>query len=220
VNNSSGKTTIKVVDTSSVHVQATRHFSVDNQPPEIQFTKEASGVSLNMPDNRPTFGQGNWVEYDILVPAGVQVNGRTSSGALQIDGVQGPVTAESNSGAVTLSNLSGDVQVKTNSGRIRASQLRHLRQAESSSGSINLDGIFTDPAQIRASSGSVDVKFALGSAVNLDVRTGSGSISQHGVSLASQQRSDHALSGTLGSPVDGTKLSIQTSSGSVTLSNQ
>jgi len=154
------------------------------------------------------------------VPAGVQVNAKTTSGALQIDGVQGAVTAESNSGGVTLSNVSGDVQIKSNSGRIRASQLRHLRAAESSSGSINLDGVFTDPAQVRSDSGSVEVKFAPGSAVNLDIRTGSGSINQGGVSLATQQRNEHNLSGTLGNPADGARLAIQTKSGSVTLANQ
>jgi Toastrack DUF4097 len=219
VNNSSGRTSVRVGAADTVHVVATRHFSVQGQPPEVRLTPGARSVSLDIPENRPTFGQGSWVDYAIEVPAGVQVNARSSSGALDIEGIQGAVQAEVSSGALTLTNIAGDLEARSSSGRVRGSQLSHVRQVQSNSGSVSLDGVFTDAAQIRTSSGSVEVKFGPSSAVALDVQTRSGGIHERDIGLTNRHSERNSLSGSVGAPAGGAVLSIQTTSGSITLSN-
>jgi len=220
VDNTSGKTTVRVGGSGAVQVTATRHFSVKDQPPEVRLVPDAPrSVTLNMPDDR-AFGQHNTVDYDIQVPAGVLVTARSSSGALEVSGVQGAVQAESSSGPITLNDIGGDLTARSNSGRIRGNQLRHVRNVQSSSGSVSLDGEFVDPAQIQTSSGSVELTFRPASAVQLDIQTNSGSIRQRGLTLANQTNNTrNSLRGTIGTPAPGADLKIQTSSGSVTLTN-
>ncbi len=219
VTNSSGRTTIRVGGGNTVHVVATRRFWVPGQPPDVNLTPAASSVSLEMPTNRTTFGQNATVDYAIEVPAGVQVNAQSSSGALDIDGIQGAVQAETSSGALTLNNIGGEVRAKTSSGRIRGTQLRHVRDVQTSSGSVTLEGVFADAAQVRTSSGEVEVRLGSGSAVAVDISTRSGDINLRGVTLGNQSKERNALKGTFGSPQGGATLAIQTSSGDIRLSS-
>jgi hypothetical protein len=108
--------------------------------------------------------------------------------------------------------------VSSSSGQIRGTGLRHVREALTSSGYLSLDGVFTDAASIRASSGTVNLKLQPGSAVQLDVKTGSGSVVPQGLPLQGGTTTRTALNGTLGAPAPGATLTIQTSSGSVLLS--
>jgi DUF4097 and DUF4098 domain-containing protein YvlB len=184
------------------------------------------------------FGPANsWVDYAIEVPATVQVNANSSSGQIDVDGITGAVKAKSSSGAqhllnlggsvqaqsssgsIELSNVAGDVKVTTNSGRIRATALQHLREATSNSGSMSLEGTFTDAAHIQASSGSVSLKLLPESAVQLDVKTGSGSINPQGlINLTAGSTARNKLTGALGTPAPGAVLSVETNSGSVQIS--
>ncbi|HEY3061052.1 MAG TPA: DUF4097 family beta strand repeat-containing protein [Chloroflexota bacterium] len=219
VTNSSGRTTIRVGTGDTVHVVATRKYWVHQEPPDIKLAQAARSVSLDIPDNQPIFGKNATVDYAIEIPASVQVNAQSSSGSLDIDGVQGAVQAETSSGTLTLNNIGGELRAKTSSGRIRGTQLRHVRDVQTSSGSVTLEGVFRDPAQIRTSSGDVEVKLGSSSATAVDVSTRSGDINLRGVTLANQVKERNALKGTLGSPEGGASLSIQTSSGDIRLSS-
>ena len=91
-------------------------------------------------------------------------------------------------------------------------------EASTSSGNISLHGVFIDAAQVRTSSGSVDVKLLPGSAVQLDVKSSSGSVvPQGGLFLTGGATQRTGLTGAIGSPADGAILSVQTSSGNVTI---
>jgi hypothetical protein len=203
VSNTSGRTTIRGGSGSSVHVVATRHYSFAGQPPDVQLTPSSNGFNLDASSRRGRFpfGDSSSVDYTIDLPAGVDVNVRSSSGA------------------VSVSDVTGEVRLATSSGQIQATALRHLREASSSSGEISLQGVFTDAAQVRTSSGSVDVRLLPGSAVHLDVRSSSGSVvPQGGLFLTGGTTQRNSLSGNIGSPADGAVLSVQTSSGRVSIS--
>ena len=74
------------------------------------------------------------------------VNARSTSGALEVGGVQGAVQA-SRLGAITLSDIGGDLTARSNSGRISGTQLpRPQRAVEQRLGQP--DGEFVDPAQV------------------------------------------------------------------------
>jgi DUF4097 and DUF4098 domain-containing protein YvlB len=167
----------------------------------------------------------------------VGVNAQAGSGQIEIDGVSGSVRAESGSGQLSLSNLSGQVQaraqsgavnlsniagqlsVSTTSGAVSGTNLQHLREASAKSGYIQLEGTFSEAAKVSASSGSVNLKLSPDSAVQLDVKTDSGTIVAPNLALANgnaQQR--NRLSGAIGAPAPDAVLHIETDSGSVLLS--
>jgi Putative adhesin len=238
VNNPNGRTTIRVGAGSTVNVIATRHRSLGGQDPAVRLSPVPTGVSLDASTTggRFPFGGSSWVEYVVEVPPSVNVSAQSGSGQIEIDGVSGAVTAESGSGrlalsnlsgpvqarapsgSVTLSNIAGELKVSTNSGAVRGTEVQHLREASASSGYIQLEGKFTDAAKINASSGSVNVKLLPGSAVALDVKTGSGAIVNQGLSLTGGSSQHDRLSGAVGTPASDAVLSIETNSGTVLLS--
>jgi len=202
--NTSGATTIHGGTGSTVHVVATRHFNVGGQGPEVQLTPSADGVTLSAATSRGRFpfaSDSSSVEYAIEVPAAVNVNAQSSSGALEIDGV------------------SGQIHATTSSGAIRATQVQHLVQASSSSGAISLDGTFTDAAQISSSSGAVNLRLEPGTAEQLDVHTQSGRVEPQGLTnLSGGVTRRDTLTGAIGTPAPGATLSVNTSSGRVAIS--
>jgi hypothetical protein len=240
VNNSNGRTTIHGgTGSSSVHVVATRRFNFNGRAPDVRLTPTDSGVSLDAPGSVGgfPFGGSNLVEYTIDLPAAVAVKAQSGSGQIEIDGVGGDVQADTGSGQLSLTNVSGAVQAHsssgsiqmsnmggvvratTSSGQITGTELRHMREASSNSGYVSLEGTFADATQIRTSSGSVNVKLLPGSAIRLDAKTGSGSITPRGgLSLSGGETKRDRLTGALGNPAPDATLAIETSSGSVTIS--
>jgi hypothetical protein len=240
VDNQSGGTTVHAGTGPNVHVVATKHYNVAGQGPDVRLTPDGGGVTLSAssPGRMFPFGGGNsWVEYAIEVPADVRVNANSGSGSIEVDGVAGAVVAQTSSGgvhlmnlggaaqarsasgSVVLSNIAGDITVSSNSGQVRATAVRHLREATSNSGSMALEGTFTDAARISANSGAVNLKLLPGSAVQLDVKTGSGSVNPQGlVDLQGGVTQRNRLTGALGTPAPGATLAIETNSGSVQIS--
>jgi hypothetical protein len=237
VNNPSGRTIIRAGSSPTVHVVATRRFSMNGQPPDVRLTPSGSGVRLDVSGTggRFPFGGSNSVEYTIDVPAAIQVKAQSGSGQIEIDGVGGDVQADTSSGQISVSNLggalqarsssgliqmsniAGEVRATTSSGQINGTELQHVREASSHSGAVFLEGAFVDAAQIHTSSGSVYLKLLPGSAVRLDVKTHSGSINRGGLQLSGGETRRDRLTGTLGTPAPTATLSIETSSGSVVI---
>jgi hypothetical protein len=213
--NSSGRTSIKAGQSNPVHVVATRHFSEKDQPPTVNLTPGPGTLHLEMTDTQRAFGHNSSVDYVVEVPADVQVKATSSSGALELSGINGAVQAEASSGGLELTNIGGELRAKTSSGRLRGTGLLHVRDVQSSSGAITLNGVFNEAARVQSTSGRVEVTFAPGSAVQVEVRTTSGDIRNDGVLATKPGR--NTLSGPLGTPAAGATLSIQTTSGSVSL---
>jgi hypothetical protein len=202
VNNPSGKTTIHATNADTVHVAAARRYGLGGHAPEVRLNPTASGLSLDAAglSGRFPFGSSSSVEYTIEVPSSVSVR------------------AQSGSGDIELTDVAGEVRASTLSGQIRGTRLAHVREASSSSGSISLEGVFTDQANIRASSGTIDLKLLPGTAVQLNVRTGSGSVVPQGLLLSGGSTQQHSLTGAIGSPAPGAMLTVEASSGSVLIS--
>src|SRR5262249_14208959 len=159
---------------------ATRHLSVAGQGPTVQLRPTGSGLTLAENDqsgSNPFAGRSSSVDSAIFVRMTEQVVSKPYSGVLDVVAGNGPVHVLGASRGLTLSNLDGAVQASTTSGRLRGTGLGHLRQASTSSGSVSLEGVFTDPADVHTSSGSVNVKLQPDSAVQVNVQTSSGGVS-------------------------------------------
>jgi Toastrack DUF4097 len=203
VSNASGSTIIRGGAGSTVRVVASSHFSFAGQPPDVSLTPSGNSVTLQSSGRGRggfPFGSGTSVDYAIDVPSGVSVN------------------AQSSSGPITISGVNGDVRASAASGSIQATELQHLSSAQTSSGSINLEGVFTDAANVSASSGMVSIRLLPGSAINLNVHTGSGSVEPHGLLLSDGTTRRNELTGAIGTPASGAQLNVQTSSGNISIS--
>jgi DUF4097 and DUF4098 domain-containing protein YvlB len=125
------------------------------------------------------------------------------------------VTARSSSGNLHLTNITGDLHAITSSGNIDATDIAQPREFVATSGNITVEGRFAGDTQVTASSGNVTLRFAPESAVQIAATTSSGALRVRDLSLSGQSAAAHSLSGTLGN--GGGTLSVQTSSGNVTL---
>jgi hypothetical protein len=110
----------------------------------------------------------------------------TGSGSIRAEGVAGPVRARAGSGRVQVAIESGegDVDVYTGSGSIAVSGVRGGVHLRAGSGRIVVDGEPIREWNVRASSGSVEMRLPRNAAFELDANTGSGSInSAHPIQL-------------------------------------
>jgi hypothetical protein len=234
INNVSGRTTVQTGAVGAVQVQATKHLWSDDQTLDIRLLPTGEGVALSATTGAERFfGRSPYADFVVTVPANARVEVTSSSGSIEVRGVAGAVTATSSSGSVTieeiagpvtarsssgslrLADISGDLYASSSSGSIRATGIGQPREVTSSSGSIRIDGLFAGDATIRATSGSVTVGFAPGSAARIQATTSSGAIRDGDITLTDRNSGRRSLSGTLG---DGTGLvTIATSSGSITL---
>ena len=220
VANTSGKTTVHGGTGSSVHVVATRHYALAGHAPDVHVTPTGNGVSVSASTREgfvSFFDGASSVDYAIDVPEGVNVQTQANSGNLDVSGIRGNVQADANSGSINLNDIAGEVRANTTSGAIHAGQLAHLRSLASNSGAIWIDGRFTDQASVQTTSGAVNVKVSPDSAVRLDAKSNSGAINPTGLSLTDGVTRQHELSGAIGNPANGAVLSIQTSSGSISI---
>ncbi|MFD7666245.1 DUF4097 domain-containing protein [Streptomyces sp. NPDC059788] len=88
------------------------------------------------------------VNYTVDVPAGLPVTGRTSAGAVDLSDV-GEVRVSTSSGAIGLSRVTGPVDVRTSNGRIHGRGLKGEGiKARTTNGAIDL--VTDTPQNVRA----------------------------------------------------------------------
>lgn len=116
-------------------------------------------------------------DYDLDLPAGVNVAADSSSGDVTADGLGGTVRLWTSSGDVTVDRPRGALDAGTGSGNIQIDAARTGRlQAETGSGDIQLD-LTAPPDDLDVRTGSGDVQVTLpttADAYDVQVSTGSG----------------------------------------------
>jgi hypothetical protein len=128
--------------------------------------------------------------------------GRTGSGNITARAVRGAIDAQSGSGDIQVTQSGeADVEVETGSGVIDVGGARRALRARAGSGSI------------AAGSGGVRIDFPEDSAFDLNVRTGSGSISTTHPLVQGGTSSRNRLRGTVRG--GGARVNLSTGSGSV-----
>jgi hypothetical protein len=201
-------------------------FSVNTVSGAVNANSVRGDVAL-----RATSGNVNArnVEGDVTV--------RTSSGNVRLENVGGRgVSVNVSSGSIEASQLrASSVELKTSSGRVRGADITTERLTiASSSGSVSAHSVAADEAKMTTASGSVDLELirparvtelrAVSGSVNLrvpqnmgatvDLRTVSGGITVGTPMTVSSRRRGHTA-GTIG---DGSgQVSARTTSGSITL---
>lgn len=121
--------------------------------------------------------EGVWIDYQIEVPEVCEVNIKSGSGDIQIQGISGPAAVFTGSGDIELEGISGDVEVRAGSGDVQARKLGGELRVTTGSGDVSTLGVQDD---LEIKTGSGDVK-AQGISGDLRVTTGSGDLSLEGL---------------------------------------
>jgi hypothetical protein len=150
-----------------------------------------------------------------LIDTGGGFDVSTGSGSIRADGVAGPVRARAGSGRVqvAIESAEGDVDISTGSGSIAVSGVRGGVRLRAGSGRIVVDGQPIREWNVKASSGSVEMKLPPNAAFELDANTGSGSInSAHPIELQGTLSRRHVQGRVRGG---GPRIEASTGSGSI-----
>jgi DUF4097 and DUF4098 domain-containing protein YvlB len=207
---------------------------------DVEIANRGGQVSVNTGSGDVEVGEAdgglevNTGSGDVTVKAARHaVRLSTGSGDVRVGGIGGEATVHTGSGDVTVGKVAGDVDVGTGSGDVEIDNSMGKVGAHTSSGDVDVPhhtgsadigtssgdvmlGLYGGEGEIiiKTSSGEVDVTLYGGDAYELEVETGSGSISSH-IPLTVRDASRRRLSGRYGT--GGFSITIKTSSGSVSL---
>ncbi len=100
------------------------------------------------------------------------VTARTSGGSIEVDEIEGDVDLETSGGSVEASDIRGNLKVRTSGGRIKASEVTGDVDARTSGGPITIHDV-RGRLDLRTSGGSIDARFTDDPAGHLETSGGS-----------------------------------------------
>lgn len=114
------------------------------------------------------------VSYDIKVPAGLPVSGRTSAGAIRLTDV-GQVDVTAHSGQIQLDGVAGNVRAHTSNGRIVGTGLNGGSvDAETSNGAITLTPSKAQSVRAKTTNGAITLTVPAGGRYQVLTHTSNG----------------------------------------------
>jgi DUF4097 and DUF4098 domain-containing protein YvlB len=224
VSTGSGHISVHAGDSSSVHVIAKIRVSegwrLNHGDAQAKLSKIEANPPIEQDGNTIRIGETHdedlyrnvSISYDITTPAETTLRSRTGSGGEELDGVKGPVEAETGSGGIRASHIGSEIRANTGSGSIELENIQGAVYASTGSGGIRATGVaggFTG----KAGSGTIELEQT--AAGDVEAETGSGGINLRGVKGRIRA---HAGSGSI--TADGVPTgdwNLHTASGSVTV---
>ena len=209
ITNGSGDIVVREGGSGSVQIHAKIHagehwgssgaaearvHEIENNPPVEQ---DGNTIRIRQAGDRELWRNIS-IDYEIMAPGETQLNSRTGSGDVTVEGIQGPVEAETGSGDVKMSGLHGNVtaqtgsgdarfdgieaervEVKTGSGDVEVRDLHCALTARTGSGDIQADGQPTGEWRLHTGSGEVKLRLPSDLGFDLEARTQSGDVNTH-----------------------------------------
>ena len=181
------------------------------------------------------YSTGPRAELEITVPAATSLDIGTTSGRIEVDGIQAPAKLEtcrgsilvesvegslnvgSSSGLIDIRDMEGNATLRTTSGPMTIRQARGSFQIRAYGGSIDFTGEMSPGGvnSIQTSHGDVVVKLEGTPSLNLDASTSTGVIDVFLPMDATGPDDEHHMVGTIG---DGdAELAVKTTGGDVTI---
>lgn len=145
--NDSGNITITPGDQPSV----SRVIHYEDEQPDATHRVEDGTLIL---DSCPV--RGCWIDYEVVVPDGVTVDGEVHSGNAEISGVA-EVNLKADSGEVTLRDVAGAVNVDADSGNVDLEDIRGAAQVQADSGNVEVTLAVPEDVRVQVASGNVEV---------------------------------------------------------------
>jgi Putative adhesin len=180
------------------------------------IAQSGNTITVATPKNDSGLFSNISIDYDVTTPRSTNLAAHSGSGAIQINGIQAPVTAGSGSGALHLA-LAGSSSVKasTGSGAIHIEGVNGGLNASTGSGSIEANGNLTTDWRLSSGSGSIRLKLADNARFTLNASTGSGAVHVDQPITMQGSLDHHHVSGTVNG--GGPLLHASTGSGSITI---
>ena len=192
--------------------------------PQVNYEQSSDGNTITATVENAGFGffGSGSVNLDVTVPGSADLQVKTGSGDIEVNGVGGQMSLTTGSGSIDASKdtLSGQSTLQTGSGSIDATQdtLSGQSTLHTGSGDITLNGSLDPNGNYRLETGSGSIETTLPSnpSVHVDAATGSGSITSAFAELSVQSPDTHEVHGDIGNPPRA-ELTLQTGSGSISL---
>lgn len=205
-----------VKKSSSQEVKVTLYYTYNDDDYKPNF--EQSGDRLIIDEEFS--GRRNWnvrgrAEWTLEVPDGIELEFKTGSGNIDVDGVNINVLAKSGSGNIEINNLEGKLRINTGSGNIDLSRVIGRHDGSTGSGEIRIDRSEGD-ARFSTGSGNIRVRDISG---GIEFSTGSGNIDVEGATIKNHSRVSTGSGNAevvLSSVLD-YDINLSTGSGNVTL---
>jgi hypothetical protein len=243
VDNVAGNVVITGWDEPRAQVTITKNGGSEDDRRRMNVTYVADGSNLSLKTVPASSGNNRAeVEYEIRLPRNVSqvtITGASSdvriselkgsvsvdvaSGSVELEGINGNVTANSKSGDVRIVETVGKVQAASASGSIEIADLNGSLSATTASGDISATFVGVtvgQPMSFASASGDIELRFETDFNADFEAQTVSGDISVEnieGVSVANRMVGRHA-SGKIGN--GGQSLQVKTASGDIKVSKQ
>jgi hypothetical protein len=191
----------------------------------------------------PPFGGYLRTDLMLRVPREVELEISTGDGRIQIEGIEGRVSAESGDGRIFVERSSGELRLRTEDGSIVGRDLEAAVEAATDDGDIELEGIFprleavasdgsirvdcldwpsasAEGWVLRTADGTIRVLLPASAAASIDATTGDGRIVNRLSSFEGRERDSEVrrLRGKLGG--GGPLLLLSTMDGRIELSQK
>ena len=168
-----------------------RVHEIENHPPVEQ---DGNTIRIRQTGDREMWRDIS-IDYEITTPGETQLNSRTGSGDITVEGIRGPLDTETGSGDVKVRSVHGNVtaqtgsgdtrfegieaervDVKTGSGDVEVRDMRCALVARTGSGDIVADGQPTGEWKLHTGSGEVKLKLPSDAGFDLEARSNSGEV--------------------------------------------
>jgi DUF4097 and DUF4098 domain-containing protein YvlB len=140
------------------------------------------------------------VEYTVRVPASAELKVTTVNGGVEIDGVNGRITAETTNGGVRARDIGGPIEASTTNGGV----------------DVDLASVAPDGATLECTNGGVKLRLPADAKASISARVSNGGIDAEGVNLqtrgeSSRRRLDADLNG------GGPRIQLEGTNGGITI---
>ncbi len=186
---------------------------------EIDISEAGGNVTIDtiLPRGKWFKGTSASVEYELKVPASVELRLKSTNGKVEASGVDGTVELKTTNGSIYAEDLGGRLDVHTTNGRVEARGVAGPIDAKTTNGSVDLEltgSTLADDMVISTTNGGVDLTLPSGLAARIDARAGNGRVrSDLPISGVSSKRNE--IEGDLNG--GGPTIRIRTSNGSIRL---
>lgn len=129
-------------------------------------------------------GHGISIDYEITVPKGTDLNVKTGSGNVRVEGTYGPVRARVGSGSIEAADIQAHSRLVTGPGTIHVRRASGTLRLEASSGDIYVRESSLSDLQVGTGAGNIEINAIQG---HLRAEAGSGDITVKGTPLTHWQ---------------------------------
>ena len=205
IRNTNGKIRIRPTDGDAIDIVATRVVKAPSQDEakkllaefKIEETISADAVVVDSTGRGLSSWQSRQVDYEVRLPAWVNVTLRSTNGDVGVEGI------------------SGFLRVSTTNGEVTASALEQGADVQTTNGGVRLDFAKLGDAGVECSTtnGQITVSLPRDAKARVSASVSNGDISTSGLDLATSEKSGRKLEGTVGG--GGPMVRLKTTNGGI-----